>query len=196
MDMIRAFVAIALDQALHSALARVEDSLKAQAPAGAVKWVPAENIHVTLKFLGDIPAGRIEEVKGALEAALAGVPPFAFDVQGLGCFPNPRRPRVLWVGIDEPTHALLHLQARVEEELAKLGFAPEDRPFSPHLTLGRVRREARPSDLRVLGQLIEEAKVGRLGRQEVRSLSLFRSDLRPAGAVYTPLAVVPLGENG
>jgi 2'-5' RNA ligase len=195
MAAIRTFIAIKLDEALHRRLARLQDELKPAVPHGSVRWVAPENIHLTLKFLGDVEPARIEAIAAAMRAAAAGAQPCSFEVAGLGCFPNTRRPNVIWVGLSETSGALAALQAAIETELSRLGFPPEARGFSPHLTLGRVRRESRPADIQEIGRLVEAKKIGSLGRQTVSSVTLFESDLRPEGAVYTALAEAPIGRT-
>jgi 2'-5' RNA ligase len=192
MEQIRSFIAIELNESINAALTDLQEQLKAKVPRGSVRWVSPEGIHLTLKFLGNVPANRIEEIERALIQACAGVPSFSFSVGGLGCFPNPRRPRVVWVGVQEETGTLARLQRAIENGMEKLGFAPEGRKFDPHLTLGRTQRRASPGDVRRLGQLVEETNIGELGQMEARVVSLIRSDLRPTGAVYTQLAAVGL----
>jgi len=157
-----------------------------------VRWVKPGGIHLTLKFLGDVPANRIEEIERALTQACAGFPAFSLSVGGLGCFPNPRRPRVVWVGVQEESGTLAGLQKAIEDGMEKLGFAPEGRKFHAHLTLGRTQRRASSGDVRRLGRLVQEIEIGPLGQMEARSVSLIKSDLKPTGAVYTQLAAVRL----
>jgi 2'-5' RNA ligase len=194
MKQIRTFIAIELDEAVKAALTDLQEQLKTEAPHRSVRWVKPGGIHLTLKFLGDVPVNRIEEIEGALTRACAGLPAFSFSVEGLGCFPHTRRPRVLWAGVREESGTLTRLQKAIEDEMDKLGFAPERRKFHPHLTLGRVRRRTSSGDMRRLGQLVSETDIGSLGQMEARSVSLMKSDLRPTGAVYTQLAAVELEE--
>ena len=192
MKQIRTFIAIELDETISAALADLQRRLKAKVPQGSVRWVKPEGIHLTLKFLGDVPANRIEEVERALTQACTRFSAFSVSVGGLGCFPNPRRPRVVWVGVQEESGTLTRLQKAIEDEMEKLGFAPEGRRFHAHLTLGRTQRRASSGDVRRLGQLVSETEIGRLGQMEARVVSLMKSDLRPTGAVYTQLAAVKL----
>jgi len=192
MQQIRTFIAIELDEAMREALAAVQDELQAAAPPRSVRWVRPEGIHLTLKFLGDTPVARLEEIKQALAAAAAEVAPFSFTVEGLGCFPNPRRPRVIWVGVKEPTGTLAALWRAVEAHVAPLGWPTEKRGFQPHLTLGRVQRRVTSADRRALGELVEKSDVGQLGSITVRAVSFIRSELKPTGAVYTRLAEAEL----
>jgi 2'-5' RNA ligase len=189
---LRTFVAIELDQELRQVLADLQSRLRREVPARAVRWVRPEGIHLTLKFLGDTSQEQVEQVKEALARAAQEVSPFAFTVGGVGCFPNTRRPRVVWVGLHEPTGALRRLRDAVEAQVAPLGFPTEKRPFSPHLTLGRVHRRASASDVQALGETIAASAVGNLDEMGVSEVCYIKSDLRPSGAVYTALSRAPL----
>lgn len=183
----RTFIAIELSEELRDGLDLLQDRLRAQTPRGSVRWVRPEGIHLTLKFLGDTPVEQVEDVKLALAEAAANVGPFRVAVRGLGCFPNARRPRVVWVGLEEPTGALQRLRDAVETHVAPLGFPTERRKFSPHLTLGRVQRRASSSEVREIGERVAASSTGLVGEMEVRAVSYIKSDLRPSGAVYTTL---------
>ncbi|MBC8448796.1 MAG: RNA 2',3'-cyclic phosphodiesterase [Chloroflexi bacterium] len=186
-SVLRTFIAVELDDQVLRSLAAVQGKLEAAAPPRSMRWVRPEGIHLTLKFLGDTPAARLEEIQRALTAAAAEVPPFSFSVEGLGCFPHTRRPRNVWVGVKEPTGTLRALWQAVEAQVAPLGWPTEQRGFQPHLTLGRVQRRASSADLRALGELVERSDVGRLSSMTVRAVSFISSDLKPTGAVYTIL---------
>lgn len=194
-DILRTFIAIELDESLRIAIARVQGKLKRQTPPGSVKWVAPDGIHLTLKFLGDTPASRVPEVATALRRACAGVTPFEFSVEGRGCFPNFRRPRVVWVAVRDRWQTLAQLQSAIEREVAPLGWPTEERGFSPHLTLGRIARGATPTAQAALGQLVEGYEVGQIGQQRATRVCLIRSDLRPTGAIYTVLWHVSLDED-
>ena len=190
--MIRSFVAIDLPDSTRDVLREVGERLRRRTPRDSVRWTRVEGIHLTLKFLGDVAEGDLAEIKAALAQVARRHGPFTFTIGGVGCFPNARRPRVVWVGVEEETGSLAALQQDVEESLTPLGFEPEKRAFHPHLTLGRTGRGVRPSDQRQLGEVIATAGVGELDQIRVDSFRLMRSDLRPSGAVYTPLAVFAL----
>jgi len=192
---LRTFIAIELDEPLRVALAAVQAKFKRQAPPGSVKWVAPDGIHLTLKFLGDTPASRAAEIAAALARACEGIPPFEFTVEGRGCFPNTRRPRVIWVAVRSHGPWLAKLQGAVERYVAPLGWPEEERGFSPHLTLGRVARSANPAAETAVGRMVEQAVVEQIGTQRVTAVSLIKSDLRPTGAVYTTLVTVPLEEE-
>jgi len=189
----RTFVAIGLDEKLREALGRLQGLLRHKVASDCVRWVRPEGIHLTLKFLGDTSPEQVEQVKDALVRAAAAARPFEFTVGGVGCFPNTRRPRVVWVGVHEPAGALKRLRDLVEEQVSPLGFPTESRPFSPHLTLGRVHRRALSSEVRDLGEVIAASAVGNIYEMHVGEVCYIKSDLRPGGAVYTTLSCAELG---
>ena len=191
MDSVRTFIAIELTRELLDKLGDLQSRLAEDAPPGLVRWVRPQGIHLTLKFLGEIPPSRADAVAAAMEVACAAHAPFTLQVGGLGCFPNARRPRVVWVGVQEPSGALAALQRDVERAMASLGLPPEGRRFSPHLTLGRVKGGSREA-LEVLGETVTRAGV-RVGNMAVDAVHLMRSDLLPGGVVYTALSVTYLG---
>ena len=191
----RTFIAIELDEELQSNLKQVQDLLRGQLSPHSVRWVRPDGIHLTLKFLGDTPTSRLDEIRIAVARAAAEVEPFAFTVAGVGCFPNSRQPRVVWVGLQEPTGALARLREAVEAHVAPLGFPTERRSFSPHLTLGRVQRHASRSEVREIGQVVATREIGTLDTMTVTEVCHIKSDLRPSGAVYTTLFGARLGET-
>jgi 2'-5' RNA ligase len=183
----RTFIAIELDEELRGNLGDLQKHLREQLAPRSVRWVRPGGIHLTLKFLGDTPVGQVDEVKSALAEAASEVGPFTFPVGGLGCFPNTRRPRVVWVGLHEPTGALARLRDAVEAHVAPLGFPTEKRPFRPHLTLGRVQRSASKSEVREIGEVVAASAIGDIDEMTVTAVSYIKSDLKPSGAVYTTL---------
>jgi 2'-5' RNA ligase len=190
MQTLRTFIAVKLDQELKAVLAGIQARLRGAVPPRAVRWVQPEGIHLTLKFLGDTPLDKVEQVKAALALAAGQVAAFTITVGGVGCFPDARRPRVVWVGVQEPSGSLARLWQAVESQVAPLGFPSEKRPFSPHLTLGRVQRYA-SSEVRDIGQAVAALAAEMVGTQDamaVSAVAYIKSDLRPTGAVYTTLA--------
>jgi 2'-5' RNA ligase len=155
--------------------------------------VPVDNIHLTLKFLGDVSLSNVEMLKKILQGEVSGHHSFDISVGGLGAFPSQRRPRVVWVGVEAPTE-LTVIQEGVEVAMARLGYAREERPFSPHLTLGRVSRNATVRDERQIGEVIEATKLGFLGVARIHAVHLYKSDLHQDGAVYSRLFTVKLKE--
>lgn len=188
MRTVRTFIAIELDEELKGNLGRLQDQLGERMPPSSIRWVRPEGVHLTLKFLGDTPVERVDEVKVALASAAAEVGPFTFTVGGVGCFPSTRRPRVVWVGLHEPAGTLARLRDAVERHVAPVGFPTERRPFHPHLTLGRVQRRASTSEVRKIGEVVAGSIAGTIDEMAVTRVSYIKSDLRPTGAVYTMLA--------
>ncbi|NOR89660.1 MAG: RNA 2',3'-cyclic phosphodiesterase [Anaerolineales bacterium] len=170
--------------------------LRALIRGESVRWVRSEGIHLTLKFLGEISNSSLEEIHQTLEQEVRKHPNCTLSVGGFGCFPNRRRPRVLWIGITEDKGTLAQVQSSIHEKLVPLGFEKEERPFHPHLTLGRVRRNASMSDLTQLQDAVNEFVVGKIGQFEVREIHLIESILKPSGAEYFPLGEYTLGSKG
>ncbi len=190
--MIRSFVAIDLPNSTKTRLKAVSQQLRRRVPRDSVRWSRVTGIHLTLKFLGDVAQGDLPQIKDVLAQVGQRHAPFEFTVGGVGCFPNTKRPRVLWVGLEEESGNLAALQRDVVQSLAPLGFEPEKRRFHPHLTLGRVKRGVPSGDLRRLGQVIVTAGTGELDRVQAASFHLMRSELRPSGALYSSLAAVAI----
>jgi 2'-5' RNA ligase len=192
MEQIRSFVAIELTDQLKAQLTSVQESLKGEAAVDRVRWVKPEGIHLTLQFLGDVPADRVKEISVAVADGCWSVHPFDLAFAGLGCFPSASRPNVLWVGVEGDTDILAGLQGSIQARLARLGYPPEKRKYTPHLTLGRVARHTGDGDRRKLGTLVRTYSMEPLGGMEVRQVCLMRSQLSPAGARYSRLAVAHL----
>lgn len=192
MDAIRAFIAIELPAAILDELEKVEARLKPQVSTDTIRWVKADSIHLTLKFLGQVPSDQLGLITSALRTAVAAHAPFTLEVSEAGCFPNAHRPRVVWVGVQDGGHHLHALQRAVENAIAPLGYPAEVRDFTPHLTLGRLARDVRQNDQKKIGDAVQAASVGSLGQWEVKHVALIRSDLKPNGAEYTILVRAPL----
>ena len=184
----RTFIAIPLPNECQVLLDQMQQYLRAC--KADVRWVAIPSIHLTLKFLGEVDPEAIPKLNGMLSEACKSERRFELRLHGLGCFPNARNPRVIWCGIDGETNSLSRLQHCVESSCAQVGFAPEDRPFRPHLTLGRVqgRRNLQPLMDRVLGgnDLACSFQADRF--------HVYKSSLKPQGAVYTVLNTIVLKE--
>jgi len=190
---VRAFIAIPLSHEIQSNLGNVIEQLEERLPGVAVRWMQPKNIHLTIKFLGDVSESNLEMLSKMLRSEASQHAPFEISVGNLGAFPSVSRPRVIWVGVEAPPE-LSALQSGVENETARLGYARERREFSPHLTLGRVSRNADSSDARQIREVLSNSTVGFLGAARVKEVHLYRSDLKPGGAVYTRLYAAPLAE--
>ncbi len=185
MSGIRAFIAIPLPAEIQHSLDETARLLRDQ-KSRAIRWVAARNIHLTLKFLGEVEGSKLSAISQVIEAECKGRQPFEISARDVGAFPNLRRPRVIWVGVEAPV-ALAGLANAIDQGTQALGFPGENRPFNPHLTLGRVSENASPQELQAVTQKLSTARVGLLGSFTVNQVILFRSDLQPAGPVYTPL---------
>lgn len=187
MGEIRAFIAIELPDDTKAALSRLLDQLK-PGYERSVKWVQADSIHLTLKFLGNIPDEMIVDITTVVSRAILGIPPFSLKLHGLGAFPNLRSPRVVWAGIAGDIPQIVKVQKRIDEALIPLGFTPEKRAFSPHLTLGRVRERTDSAERSNLGKAIEALEVSGATHFSVERVSLMKSTLTSSGAIYDQLA--------
>jgi len=192
MESVRSFIAIELPGELKLALKQLQASLRQQVPGG-IKWVDPESIHLTLKFLGNVQAGRINDIIKVMEQSARGIAPFQLEAKNLGVFPNLKRPQVVWVGLGGQLDQLSQLQQRIESNLVPLGFAVEHRSFSAHLTLARVRNQAYPNERQRLGDLIAATRFDTAYAITVNSINLMRSELTREGAIYSRLGSVPLG---
>jgi RNA 2',3'-cyclic 3'-phosphodiesterase len=191
MSLIRAFIAIELPAELKTELAALETQLKKNSPP-VIKWVDPASIHITLKFLGDTPDTIVDKLLLAMAKSVAGVSPFKLEVRQLGAFPAVDRPQVIWVGVAGEMEKLAQLQKNIETNTEQLGFKRESRVFSPHLTLGRVRDEARPNEIQRIGKLITETTFAASHNIEVYEINLLKSQLTSAGAIHTIIGEVKL----
>ncbi len=191
MEQIRSFIAIELPDELKLELTRLEARLTVGKQPW-VKWVDPYSIHLTLKFLGGITADRIGQITRAMEEAAQGIPPFHLEVKDLGVFPNLRRVQIVWVGMGGEVDKLGQLQQRIESNLVPLGFAPESRPFTPHLTLARLRNQASSEERQRFGQLIAGTRFEAAYAIKVDAVNLMRSQLTREGAIYSRINSVGL----
>lgn len=191
----RLFIALHLPAPVTAVLGAAQDSLRAAVPHELVSWVVPRNIHLTLKFLGDVPLQARQPIAEALTSVAIAHAPFDLSTAGLGCFPNERNPRVVWVGLQGQLEALTRLRNAVEQAIAPLGYPTEDRPFSPHLTLGRVRRNPPRSAVQALGLALQSTVPPAPVGWTVTEVALFRSELKPGGAVYSLLHRASLGSG-
>ncbi len=188
----RLFIAVNLPDDTRDALARAATPLRDG--YSAVRWVRSENIHLTLKFLGNIDPSLVAGLLEAMKSVAQATPGerFSLHLSGLGLFPNPDQPRVLWAGLDGDLAALRALQEKMEEAMADLGFARDRRPFSPHLTLGRVRAGVSADLRRQVGSTLTGMAMEDGEPWEPEAVHLIQSTLTPQGAVYTKLGSVPI----
>jgi len=194
MENIRSFIAINLSSEIHQNLENVINELRENVGRIPIRWVPAKNIHLTIKFLGDIPINQLSSIEDILRSNAVKYPYFEIIVGDLGVFPSIQKPRVIWVGVEAPSE-LKSLHKDIDADLAQIGYEPENRPFSPHLTLGRTSKSIKPLDHRRLGEILSQLKIGILGKTLIQSIYLYRSDLQPGGAIYTQLFSAELSKK-
>jgi len=186
---IRAFIAVELPDPLRQAVAALQTTLREAERGITITWVEPANLHFTLKFLGNIEEARIEGLNESLAVVARGHTPFMLQVEGLGTFPSTRHPRILWVGVTQGQEALAALAQVVEQACVSLRFPSEDRPFAPHLTIGRIRSPERVAPRMIRLQAVA---VPAGPPVPVDHLTLFQSTLSSHGPTYRPLATIPL----
>jgi 2'-5' RNA ligase len=188
MDKIRTFIAVRLPEDIRRRVAEIGRKLK---ESGAdVKWVPEENLHVTIKFIGPVEPVRLSALASAVEQAAKGTAPFTVSVGGAGAFPKILRPSVVWVGITSGAEELTALAGRVESFAEEAGFPREERKFSPHITVGRVKT---PAGMQKLSASLEQFKFVEAGSFTIGTVSVMKSQLTPSGPVYSVMAEYELG---
>lgn len=192
---LRLFIAIELPPAVRAALSAARVQLEKHGPL-PVRWANPEGAHLTLKFLGETPAEQVEPILAALERVVGLHDPFSLHTAELGVFPRPQAPRVVWLGVDGEVAKLRALQADVERFVAPLGFPTEQRPFSPHLTLGRTDKSARTQEIAAIGSAVAGAIPPTRVTWEVSQVALMRSELLREGARYTAVQRLVLDAAG
>jgi 2'-5' RNA ligase len=188
--LIRSFLAIELPRTIQEKIEEIQEDLKST--HADVRWVSPEKIHLTLKFFGNIEESKIEPIVKSIEGSIQATPPFSLKAKGMGAFPYLKNPRVIWMGLTDGKEKVISLQQRLEGLLEKIGFQAEDRPFQPHLTLGRVKTSRGREEL---GRGIEKYREEEFGDFHVGTVLFFKSDLRPSGPVYTILRELRLGSE-
>ena len=191
MERIRSFIAIELSDELKLLIKDLQNQLKAENLA-PVRWVNPNNIHLTLKFLGEIDAGVSRQITPVLKDSLQGILPFFLEVGGLGVFPNLKRVQVVWLGLTGELDKLNQLQQSIESSLTQLGFTPESRRFTQHLTLARVGNRASLDQRQDIGQLVARTSFDADYRMNVNCIHVMRSQLTSDGPIYSQIGTITL----
>jgi RNA 2',3'-cyclic 3'-phosphodiesterase len=186
MEKLRAFIAIELSKEIKSELESLQISLQ-KPQCDYIKWVEVPNMHLTLIFLGNIDPGQIDPISRSIETASQGIQPFSVCLQKVGAFPSIERPSIIWTGLKGDLKTLGAWQSNLVQKLIPLGFTPESRPFSPHLTLGRVRETASFLEKQALGRKLVNLPFAGSAQMTVGSLKLIHSQLTPKGPIYSNL---------
>jgi len=187
MKTIRTFIAIHIPELVKESISELQKSLKDV--DARISWTRIDNMHITLKFLGDVDITRIERIGTVLEGALRDFKKFKVAIEGVGVFPDTRRPRVLWVSGVSENHLLEDMAAKIELALKELGFEAEKRKFTIHLTIGRVKEY---TNIDKITSKLMENKEFRGGSFDVTEVILMQSELNPSGSIYTPLKIINL----
>lgn len=190
MNLLRAFIAVEIPLEIRKAVCKATSDLQKEIGA-LVRWVPMENMHLTLKFLGDISPSNVDMLTQMIRAEADLFECFELHFKGLDSFPNVKRPRVIYIGIQAPA-VLDTLHRGIESASRRLGYESEDRGFSPHLTIGRVKQNVTATDQQTIRRALEGTTIDSLGTARVDSVHLYKSDLQPTGSVYTRLYSAPL----
>jgi 2'-5' RNA ligase len=190
MRLTRCFLAIEYPAEIVERIQKFVLSAQQAAPPGTVRWTSTNNMHLTVKFLGEIPDEQVEDVRTKVRQSTVQTPPLLIQVSGSGMFPSDRRPRILWVGTNEPEE-LIRLAGECDNACASAGIPKEERPFKAHLTIGRVKPDLPDSQLCSLGERFLSLPKPDMGKFTVDYLVLFRSELRTSGPIYTPIEVFP-----
>lgn len=192
MSLVRAFIAIEIPPPIQFGIDQQTVGLRDAADSRLVRWVQPSNLHLTLKFLGDISLTSVQFLAQMLTAAAAQHEAFEVQIGTLGCFPSSKRARVIWIGIQAPP-ALETLRRGIEAGTRRLGYPAEARGFSPHLTIGRVKERLSATESQRVQNALDSHHVGVIGNAEVNSVHLIKADLQPTGSIYTRLFSAPLG---
>jgi 2'-5' RNA ligase len=190
MNLLRAFIAVEIPLVIRKAVCSATSALQKEINS-LVRWVPMENMHLTLKFLGDVSPSNLDMLTQMISAEADLFNCFDLHLDGLGSFPNLKRPRVIYIGIQAPA-VLEALHRGIESASRRLGYESEDRGFSPHLTIGRVKQNINAAEQQTIRHALEGTKIDALGTAHIDALHLYKSDLQPTGSVYTRLYSAPL----
>jgi 2'-5' RNA ligase len=191
MSVVRAFIALELPEAMQRELDKLSVELRKLLFDLPLRWVRTQNIHLTLKFLGNASPDDLPRIQAIVDEQARKTPPIHIEFSDFGVFPNVHKPLVLWVGVRAPA-GLQDLQQGIEARLVELGYPAEERGFNAHLTLARVRREHKLANLKRIGEVMAAVKLEPSAAGIIDSVTLFRSDLKPGGSVYNPLSRSPL----
>jgi len=189
----RTFIAIDFPPSALEKIAEISNFFKQQTPQNALKWVETPNTHLTIKFIGEIEEVILPVVKEKLSQALQNLKPYSIQISGLGMYPNKKNPRVVWLGIlgAEP---LVEIHRLINEKLVEIGIKADHRPFSPHMTIARVRQSAKPETVNLIGRTLSKFRVDPLNEIRIDQVHLYKSDLLPSGPVYSILHTIHLNQ--
>jgi len=190
---IRSFVALEFPISIQDAISQNIAYLRRQYPPPQIRWVNSGNIHLTLKFLGDLEFSDLNDLAGSIANAVCKIKSFSISFTNLGIFPNPKKPRILWIGVNTPTN-LMEIQSKIELLALSHEIQKEQRAFTPHITLGRFSDRNTILNTDNLMLAISSINVSTINKVSFSTIKVFKSDLRPDGPTYTPIHNIPFGE--
>jgi len=187
----RTFVAIDFSPQIRGKIGEIIEYFKTQTPDYALKWVEPQNLHMTIKFLGEVSEGHLRTIKDVLSDTLEGRSAFEIEVTGMGMYPSGQKPRVIWLGV-EGSETLKDIHKSLDQALQKASIPPDKRGLSPHLTIARVRRNVETLIVQDIGKTLSQFKIDSLGKCTIDRIVLYKSTLTPSGPIYDPLLSIPL----
>jgi 2'-5' RNA ligase len=187
----RTFVAIDFSPQIRGKIGEIIEYFKTQTPDYALKWVEPQNLHMTIKFLGEVSEGHLRTIKDVLSDTLEGRSAFEIEVTGMGMYPSTQKPRVIWLGV-EGSEPLKDIHQSLDQALQKASIPPDKRGLSPHLTIARVRRNVETLIVQDIGKTLSQFKIDSLGKCTIDRIVLYKSTLTPSGPIYDPLLSIPL----
>jgi 2'-5' RNA ligase len=187
----RTFIAIDFSPQIRQKIGEIIDYFKTQTPDYALKWVEPQNLHMTIKFLGEVSEGHLQTIKELLSDTIKGRSAFEIEVTGMGMYPSAHKPRVIWLGV-EGSEPLKDIHKSLDQALQKTSIPPDKRGLSPHLTIARVRSNVETLIVQDIGKTLSQFKIGSLGKCTIDKIVLYKSTLTPGGPIYDPLLSIPL----
>jgi len=190
---LRCFIAVDFPTKILEKIDQIIQYFGTQTPSKVIKWVAKENLHLTLKFIGEVSPGQLDQMKSIIPEAIHRKSAFEVGIEGLGMYPSYEKPRVVWLGITNG-QPLIDIHKHLDQALSQANIKPENRPFSPHLTIARLRNHSKPVDVIRVGKQLSQFKVGNLGFARIDQIRLYQSELKPEGPIYSPLMTIPLNQ--
>lgn len=193
METIRTFIAVDFPLEIKEKIAEITAYFQTKLPPAQIKWVEPDHMHLTLKFMGETPLDKLVQIKQSIHQVVSGFPSFKIEIKALGMYPNAKRPRVIWLGINDENNLIL-LHNQLDQALKGEGIKSDRRPLSPHLTIGRVRRNADQESVMQIGKILSQFKIGSLGCIKIDEIVYYQSVLTPQGPIYTILQSTSLNQ--
>jgi len=193
MQTLRTFIAVDFPIEIKEKIIEITAYFQSKLPPAQIKWVEPDHMHLTLKFMGETPHDKLVQIKQSIHQVISVFPSFEIEIKALGMYPNNQRPRVIWLGINAENYLIL-LHNQLDQALKGEGIKSDRRPFSPHLTIGRVRRNADQESIIQIGKILSQFKIASLGRIKIDEILYYQSVLTPQGPIYTILQSTPLNQ--